>query len=71
MIIKFLDKKIIYIYMIILNKYGGRLGNNIVQLSNIINIAITYKHNIIFNVKHKYFDLSVITNYFNKYQSID
>ena len=55
--------------MIILNGWYGRLGNNIIQLSNIINIAIAYKHNIIFNVKHRYFDLSVITNYFNKYNN--
>lgn len=55
--------------MIILNKWFGRLGNNIIQLSNIINIAITYKHNIIFNVKHKLFDLSVIKTYFDKYDN--
>lgn len=55
--------------MIILNNWFGRLGNNIIQLSNIIDIAITYKHNIILNVNHKLFDLSVIQNYFNKYNN--
>lgn len=55
--------------MIVLNKWYGRLGNNIVQLSNIIDIAITYKHNIVFNVNHKLFDLSVIQKYFNKYNN--
>lgn len=34
----------------IFNKFGGRLGNNITQLANIIVIAIAYKHNIKFNV---------------------
>ena len=30
----------------------GRLGNNIQQLSNIIDIAIAYKHNIKINIKN-------------------
>lgn len=30
--------------MIIFNTFSGRLGNNIIQLSNIIDIAIAYKH---------------------------
>lgn len=55
--------------MIILNAYYGRLGNNITQLSNIIDIAIVYKHNIKINVKHKFFDISVIEKYFNKYNN--
>ena len=56
--------------MIILNAYFGRLGNNIMQLSNIIDIAIAYKHNIKFNVeKLHFFDLSVIEKYFNKYNN--
>jgi hypothetical protein len=38
--------------MIIFNNLGGRLGNNIKQLSNIIDIAIAYKHNIKINVKN-------------------
>ena len=56
--------------MIIFNNLCGRLGNNIKQLSNIIDIAIEYKHNIKFNVKKlKFFDLSVIEKYFNKYNN--
>ena len=56
--------------MIILNKYFCRLGNNIIQLRNIIDIAIAYKHNIKFNVKKlKFFDISVIEKYFNKYNN--
>jgi len=55
--------------MIIFNKWFGRLGNNIIQISNVIHIAIAYKHNIKFNVKHKFFDFSVIEKYFNKYNN--
>ena len=56
--------------MIIFNKLFGRLGNNIIQLANIIDIAIAYKHNIKINVKKlNFFDLSVIEKYFNKYDN--
>ena len=56
--------------MIIINSWYGRLGNNIQQLSNIIHIAIAYKHNIKFNTdKHTFIDISVITEYFNKYNN--
>ena len=55
--------------MIILKSWSGRLGNNIRQLSNIIDIALTYKHNIIFNVKHSLFNVKIITNYFSKYNN--
>lgn len=55
--------------MIILNKWSGRLGNNIIQLSNIIHIAIALKHNVIFHVKHELFDVSIIENHFNKYNN--
>ena len=56
--------------MIIINKWFGRLGNNIIQLSNIIDIAIAYNHNIQINAsKHKFFDISVIEKYFNKYNN--
>ena len=56
--------------MIIFNKLFGRLGNNIIQLSNIIDIAITYKHNVKINVKNlQFFDLSVIEKYFSKYNN--
>ena len=56
--------------MIIFNRLFGRFGNNIMQLRNIISIAIAYKHNIKINVKKlKFFDLSVIEKYFNKYNN--
>ena len=59
--------------MIIFNSLSGRLGNNIIQLSNIISIAIAYKHNIkinpVINKLLKFFDLSVIEKYFNKYNN--
>ena len=56
--------------MIILNKWYGRLGNNIKQLSNIIDIALMYKHNIKFNVKNiNFFDLTAIKKYFSKYNN--
>ena len=56
--------------MIIFNSLFGKLGNNIKQLSNIIDIAIAYKHNIKINVKKlAFFDLSVIEKYFNKYNN--
>ena len=51
--------------MIIFNELFGRLDNNIIQLSNIIDIAIAYKHNIKINVKKiPFFDLSVINSAF-------
>ena len=51
---KFLQKMnpISFLNNRIFNKFGGRLGNNIIQLANIIVIAIAYKHNIKFNVTH-------------------
>ena len=56
--------------MIIFDKLSGRFGNNIIQLSNIIDIAIKYKHNIKINVKKlNFFDLYVIEKYFNKYNN--
>ena len=42
------------------------IGNNIQQLSNIIDIAIAYKHNIKLNIKIKFFNVSVIIEYFQK-----
>jgi hypothetical protein len=55
--------------MIILRAFSGRLGNNIIQLSNVIDIAIAFKHNIKINAKCRFFDLSVIEKYFNKYNN--
>lgn len=58
--------------MIIFNNLFGGLGNNIIQLSNIIDIAIAYKHNIKINVKKlNFFDLQIIEKYFNKYNNIE
>ena len=62
-------KNNIYLYMIILKAWYKRLGNNIIQLSNIIHIAIAFKHNIKINVQHKFFDVSLIEKYFNKYNN--
>lgn len=50
-------------------KFLARLGNNIMQLSNIIDIALTYKHTVVFNVKHKFFNLDLITDYFSKHNN--
>ena len=55
--------------MLILNNNFGRLGNNIIQLNNIISIALEYKHNIKINIKIQFFDLSVIEEYFNRYNN--
>ena len=62
--------------MIIIDQFFGNtlinssLGNHIIQLRNIIDIAIAYKHNIKINVKKlNFFDLSVIEKYFNKYNN--
>ena len=54
--------------MIVSNHWQCRLGNNIIQLCNIIDIALFYKHSIIFKVNHTYFNLKVITDYFRKYK---
>ena len=55
--------------MIISNGLYGRLGNNIIQFSNIIDIAIAYKHNIKINVSLNFFDLSIIEEYFKDYDN--
>ena len=55
--------------MIILKGWFGRLGNNIIQLSNIIDIALTYKHNIVFQVNHRFFNIKIIQNHFNQYKN--
>ena len=55
--------------MIILEEWYGRLGNNIIELSNIIDIALFYKHNIQFKVSHKLFDLKIIHDYFCQYSN--
>ena len=49
--------------MIILKKWQGRLGNNIIQLIHILRIALFYNHNITFNKDHKHFDLELISDY--------
>ncbi len=56
--------------MIILQGWYGRLGNNIIQLSNIIDIALVYKHNILFKkMNSTFFDLDIISKYFSKYDN--
>ena len=55
--------------MIVIEYWFGRLGNNIRSLSNIIDIALFYKHNIKFNVTHDFFNLEIIENYFSKYNN--
>ena len=45
------------------------MGNNIIQLSNIIDIALQYKHNIVFKKKLTFFNLKIIENFFNKYHN--
>lgn len=55
--------------MLILQSWTGRLGNNIQQLSNIIQIAIAYEHNVSFKVGHPLFNLKIIQEYFNKYNN--
>ena len=55
--------------MIIVKKWFCRLGNNMNQLINIMHIAFIYKHNIVFKKKHKMFDVSIIENYFSKYDN--
>lgn len=55
--------------MILLKEWNGRLGNNIIQLSNAIHIAIAFKHNIKIIFRHRLFDVSVIEKYFNKYNN--
>lgn len=60
--------------MIILRKWSGRLGNNIKQLSNIIDIAFYLKHNISFRCCNKkavshLFDFKQIEAHFQKYDN--
>lgn len=52
--------------MLVLQNWSGRLGNNIAQLVNIIDIAIYFNHNVTFLKKHYFFNISVIENYFSK-----
>jgi len=47
--------------MIILNEWFGRLGNNIIQLKNILHIAVYYNYNI--NIlKHPFFNTTYLNN---------
>ena len=55
--------------MLIFEKWCGRLGNNIIQLSNVIDIALFYKHNICFKTTHEFFNVKIIENYFNKFKN--
>ena len=51
--------------MIIFNSWFGRLGNNIIQLKNVIQIAFHYKHKILFRCSHPFFDVRIIERYFS------
>ena len=55
--------------MLILQGWFGRLGNNIIQIGNMIDIAILHKHNIRFKITHPLFDLQVIEDYFSKFNN--
>tara|TARA_B100001758_G_C18297928_1_gene550727 strand:+ start:293 stop:1024 length:732 start_codon:yes stop_codon:yes gene_type:complete len=57
--------------MIKLISWFGRLGNNIIQLSNMIDIALTYKHAIKFRISHRLFNIKIIEDYFSKYNNSD
>ena len=53
--------------MIIFRRWLGRLGNNIIQLENLIKIAIFYKHQINFEnntTYHPFFNTKIIEEYF-------
>ena len=52
-------------YMIIFNNWYGRLGNNIIQLKNVIQIAFYFKYKIYFRCSHKFFDIRIIEKYFS------
>ena len=55
--------------MIIINRWYERLGNNIKQISNVIDLAIVYKHNVKFEQSHDFFDSSIIEQFFSKYNN--
>ena len=55
--------------MIIVEKWFGRLGNNIISLCNIIDIALFYKHSIQFKVSHEFFNLKMIEEHFSNYSN--
>lgn len=40
--------------MLVLQNWSGRLGNNIAQMVNIIDIALYFNHNVTFNIKYLY-----------------
>ena len=54
--------------MIELKKWHGRLGNNIIQLQNVLHIALYYKEPVEI-CKHKHFHTSMITKEFQMYTS--
>ena len=55
--------------MIIVKTWRGRLGNNIIQLSNIIHISLFYKQNVLFKIKHYLFNVDTIEKYLDKYKN--
>jgi len=57
--------------MIVSYKWYNRLGNNIIQLINIIDIALLYKHNIVFKTNLIFFNLRFLENIFKQYNNND
>lgn len=55
--------------MIISYTWYNRLGNNIIQLKNIIDIALLYKHNIVFKTNLRFFNLQIIEDIFKQYNN--
>lgn len=53
-------------YILTLSKWYGRLGNNIIQIKNILHIALYYNCRVNIKPKHKYFDINIINKYFSK-----
>ena len=56
--------------MIIINNWYGRLGNNIIQISNVIAMSFKLKHSVKFKVKHTFFNLKIIEDYFCKHLTL-
>lgn len=52
--------------MLLINKWYGQLSNNIISLFNIVLLASRDNHTVLFEVKHPFFNLKIIENYFSK-----
>ena len=55
--------------MIISYTWYNRLGNNIIQLKYIIDIALLYKHKIVFKTNLRFFNLQIIEDIFKQYNN--